>query len=155
MEPLLLIVAMGAIFYFLMIRPQQKRMKAHQATISELAPGVRVLLTSGVFATVRHLGERQAIVELAPGVEITIVKSNIARPTTADEEEFEFSDDAAGDAMGDDVVMDEMITDEVILPEEVDAPGATEADMTFDPRGDNDPVDGDISAEELQRRFDN
>ena len=59
MEPLLLIVAMGAIFYFLMIRPQQKRMKAQQTVISELTPGTRVLLTSGVFATVRHLGERQ------------------------------------------------------------------------------------------------
>ncbi len=155
MEPLLLIVAMGAIFYFLMIRPQQKRMKAQQTVISELTPGTRVLLTSGVFATVRHLGERQAIVELAPGVEVTLVKGNIARPTTPEEEEFEFSDNADSEILTDGVVSDEMITDEVLLPEEVDADGATETNTTFDPRGDGDPVDGDISAEELQRRFDN
>ena len=161
MEPLLLIVAMGAIFYFLMIRPQQKRMKAHQATIAELAPGTRVLLTSGVFATVRHLGEKQAIVELAPGVEITIVKGNIARPTTADEEEFEFSDDvdADGDILLEGAANEEMLSDEVLLPEDVDAGGATDADVTFDPRGDSGvteehQADGDISAEELQRRFD-
>ena len=90
---LLMIGAVGAFMYFLMIRPQQKRMKQHQETIGALTPGTRVLLTSGVFATVRHLGERQAIVELAPGTEITIVKGNIARPVTADEEEFEFADD--------------------------------------------------------------
>ncbi len=159
MEPLLLIVAMGAIFYFLMIRPQQKRMKAHQATISELAPGTRVLLTSGVFATVRHLGEKQAIVELAPGVEITIVKGNIARPTTPDEEEFEFSDDVDVEAVSVDAPENGMLTDEVLLPEDND--DATASDETFDPRGDQDPNnDGDpgnrdISPEELQRRFDN
>lgn len=160
MEPLLLIVAMGAIFYFLMIRPQQKRMKAQQQVISELSPGTRVLLTSGVFATVRHLGERQAIVELAPGLEVTVVKNNIARPTTVDEEEFEFSDDVDDDVITDDGLVDEMLTDEVLLPEDVVADATTESDVTFDPRGDEafgngDPVDGDISAEELQRRFDN
>ncbi len=160
MEPILLIVAMGAIFYFLMIRPQQKRMKAHQQTISELAPGTRVLLTSGVFATVRHLGERQAIVELAPGVEITIVKSNIARPTTAEEEEFEFSDDTDDEVVTDAVVVDDIQSDEVLLPEDIDADGATATDVTFDPRSetdirDEDSGDRDISAEELQRRFDN
>ena len=155
MDQILLIVAMGAIFYFLLIRPGQKRAKKQQTVISELTPGTRVLLTSGVFATVRHLGERQAIVELAPGVEVTLVKGNIARPTTPEEEEFEFSDNPDSEILTDEVVSDEMITDEVLLPEEVDADGATETNTTFDPRGDGDPVDGDISAEELQRRFDN
>ena len=133
---LLMIGAVGAFMYFLMIRPQQKRMKQHQETIGALTPGTRVLLTSGVFATVRHLGERQAIVELAPGTEITIVKGNIARPVTADEEEFEFADD---------LDLDVEILDDDVQPAPVD-----EADVTFDPRG-----DGDILAEELQRKFDN
>lgn len=135
MDLILMIVAFGALMYFLMIRPQQKRMKQHQETITSLAPGTRVLLTSGMFATVRHLGERHAIVELAPGTEITIVKGNIARPVTEDEEEFEFSDEPAIDAV--DVVVDEEPMNEL------------EADTTFDPRGDSD-----ISVEELQRKFD-
>ncbi|MGO1384828.1 MAG: preprotein translocase subunit YajC [Arachnia sp.] len=155
MEPILLLVSMGAIFYFLLIRPQQKRLKAQQQVISELTPGTRVLLTSGVFATVRHLGERQAIVELAPGVEVTLIKGNIARPTTAEEEEFEFSDDADSAIVVDEIVDDEMVSDEVVLPEDVDDVNTAEADTTFDPRGDEAPADGDISAEELQRRFDN
>ena len=142
MDPtfLIMIVGFGLVMYLLMIRPQQKRMKAHQETIAALSPGTRVLLTSGIFATIRHLGERQAIVELAPGAEITVVKGNIARPTTEDEEEFEFSDDA------------EAVVDVTAAVEE-DSLGEPESDTTFDPRG--DVSDEDISPEELQRRFDN
>lgn len=87
-----MIVVFGAIMYFLMIRPQQKRMKEHQQMVDALAPGSRVLLTSGVFATIVHAGERQFIVELAPGVEVTVLKGHVSRAVTADEEEFEFDD---------------------------------------------------------------
>lgn len=97
MELILMVVAFGAIMYFLMIRPQQKRMKEHQALIASLQPGSRVLLTSGMFATLRHVGDKQMIVELAPGVEITVLKGNVARVVTEDEEEFEFSDDVLVD----------------------------------------------------------
>ncbi len=137
MDPsfLLMIVAFGALMYFLMIRPQQKRVKEHQAAIGALAPGSRVLLTSGMFGTIRHLGERQAIVELAPGVEITVVKGNIARATTEAEEEFEFADDVDAEVLVDDA--------SVLEFDELDQ------DTTFDPRGDSD-----MSAEDLQRKFD-
>lgn len=97
MDLILMVVAFGAIMYFLMIRPQQKRMKQHQELIASLQPGSRVLLTSGMFATLRHVGEKQMIVELAPGVEITLLKGNVARVVTEEEEEFEFSDDAVAD----------------------------------------------------------
>lgn len=87
-----MIVVFGAIMYFLMIRPQQKRMKQHQELISALAPGSRVLLTSGIYATILHAGERQFIIELAPGVEVTLAKGHVSRVATEDEEEFEFDD---------------------------------------------------------------
>ena len=150
MDLILMIVAFGALMYFLMIRPQQKRVKEHQASIGALAVGSRVLLTSGVFATVRHLGERQAIVELAPGVEITIIKGNIARPTTADEEEFEFADDSDVDHDMEALVLegDEMHADLVDPDTTLEPDVRFDTETTFDPRGD------DISAEELQRRFD-
>ncbi|MCC2592995.1 preprotein translocase subunit YajC [Tessaracoccus sp. OS52] len=98
MELVLMIVAFGAIMYFMMIRPQQKRMKEHQELINSLQPGARVLLTSGMFATIRYIGERQAIVELAPGTEVTVLKGNVARVLTTDEEEFEFSDEVESDS---------------------------------------------------------
>ena len=90
---LMLVVFVGAA-YFLMIRPQQKRMREHQSQIDALLPGARVILNSGVFATISHIADTQAIVELAPGVEVTILKQAIARVTKNDEEEFEFTDEA-------------------------------------------------------------
>lgn len=90
---LLMIVAFGAIMYFLMIRPQQKRAKEHQALIDSIEAGTRVLLTSGIFATVVHVGDRQLIVELAPGTEITVLKGNVARVVGDSDEEFVFTDE--------------------------------------------------------------
>ena len=68
MELIVMLVGFGALMYFFMIRPQQKRMKEHQSLVNSLSPGARVMLNSGMFATVRHMGQQQAIVELAPGV---------------------------------------------------------------------------------------
>ena len=93
MEMLLMLVVFVGAAYFLMIRPQQKRMREHQSQIDALQPGERVILTSGIFATLSHIADTQAIVELAPGVEVTILKQAIARVAKNDEEEFEFTDD--------------------------------------------------------------
>ncbi len=94
---LLMIVAFGGIMYFLMIRPQQKRAKEHAALLESISEDTRVLLTSGIFGTVRHTGERQLIVELAPGVEITVLKGNVARVVGPSDEEFVFTDDLPAD----------------------------------------------------------
>ena len=120
MELILMLAAMFAIFYFLLVRPQKKRQQQHQQTVDAMQPGQRVILTSGFFATLTHMGERQAIVELAPGVEITVLKGNIARPAEADEEEFELTDD--------DAQVDPF--EEPVVTEEI-------PDQTFDPRPDN------------------
>ena len=93
MEMLLMLVIFVGAAYFLMIRPQQKRMREHQPQIDALQPGERVILTSGIFATLSHIADTQAIVELAPGVEVTILKQAIARVAKNDEEEFEFTDE--------------------------------------------------------------
>ena len=55
----LLFVLMGAVLYFLMIRPQQKRAKEQQNLMSGLAEGSRVMLISGILGTIKHLGEKQ------------------------------------------------------------------------------------------------
>ena len=96
---LMLVVFVGAA-YFLMIRPQQKRMREHQSQIDALLPGARVILNSGIFATISHIADTQAIVELAPGVEVTILKQAIARVAKNDEEEFEFTDEVEETAGG-------------------------------------------------------
>lgn len=95
MENILFIVVIGAALYFLMIRPQQKRTKEQKAKMASLEPGARVMTISGIFGTIRHLGEKQAIIEVAPGVEFTIDKRAIS--TQPVEDEFEYVDEAEAD----------------------------------------------------------
>ncbi len=91
MENILFIVVIGAALYFLMIRPQQKRAKDQKAKMASLEPGGRVMTISGIFGTIRHLGDKQAIIEVAPGVELTIDKRAIS--TQPVEDEFEYVDE--------------------------------------------------------------
>ena len=53
-----LILLMVVAFYFLIIRPQKKRQQAQQKTMSELTPGTRVLLGSGLFGTISWVGQQ-------------------------------------------------------------------------------------------------
>lgn len=88
------IVLMVAAFYFLIIRPQRKRQQALQQTMSALEPGTRVMLTSGLFGTVMSVGPRQAVLEISPGVELTVLKQAISRVATAADEDFEYEEDS-------------------------------------------------------------
>lgn len=85
MDPLstgLLIVLMVAAFYLLIIRPNNRR-KAEQAKLQDaLKPGARVMLSSGIYATVVEVGERQAVVSVAPGVEVTVLKQAVLQAVT-------------------------------------------------------------------------
>ena len=64
---LILIALMVVAFYFLIMRPQQKRQQAIQKTLSELQPGTRVMLGSGLFGTVVSVGTKQVVLEVSPG----------------------------------------------------------------------------------------
>jgi preprotein translocase subunit YajC len=72
------IVAIFILFYFLMIRPQQKRMKAHQALIAAVKRGDTVVLTSGMIGKVTRVETEEAMVEIAQGVNVRVVKGMIA-----------------------------------------------------------------------------
>lgn len=92
-----MVVLLGLALWLLLIRPAAKQQKMQLEMVNEISGGERVLLTSGMFATVNHVGERQLIVELAPQVEVTILKSNVARIVGDDEEEFDLVDDVESD----------------------------------------------------------
>lgn len=87
-------------FYLLIIRPQKKRAQAQVQTMSSLVPGARVLLTSGIFGSIVSVGTKQAVIELAPGVELTVVKQAIAR--LASEADDDTIDDLIDDDLDDD-----------------------------------------------------
>lgn len=87
-----MIALMGGAVYFLMIRPQQKRAKETAALMSSLEPGSRVMTISGIVGTIKYLGDKQAILEVSPGVEITMDKRALSTQPVVDE--FEYADDA-------------------------------------------------------------
>ena len=84
---LLLPVIMIAVFYLLLIRPQQRKAKKQQALISSVSVGDRVVTIGGLHATVVSLDEDTMRLEIAPGVAITMARGAIARRLVdADEE---------------------------------------------------------------------
>ncbi|CUI01079.1 preprotein translocase subunit YajC [Leisingera aquaemixtae] len=75
--PLILIFA---IMYFLLIRPQQKKMKQHQAMVDGLRRGDQVVTQGGVIGKVAKVKEDGEIeVEIAEGVKVRVVKATIAQ----------------------------------------------------------------------------
>ncbi len=70
------------IFYMLMIRPQQKRMKEHQATIAAVKKGDEVVTAGGVRGRVTKVSDDEAEVEIASGVRVRIVKSTLSQVVT-------------------------------------------------------------------------
>ena len=100
MSTLVMVVLMVAAFWLLLIRPAQKKQKQQQELVNNLGEGSRVMLSSGVFGTIIHNGEKQAIVEVSPGVQMTVPKQAIVRAVEPSEEEFEYDDAPADEIDG-------------------------------------------------------
>lgn len=84
---ILYIVALFAILYFLMIRPQQQRQKKHQEMIKSLRPDDRVTTVGGIFGTIIKLKEDSIILRIADNVRIEILKTAISQIVSKDEGE--------------------------------------------------------------------
>ena len=79
--PILLIVA---VFYFLLIRPQQKRQRELQQTVAQLKAGDRIVTTGGVIGTITTVRETSFIIRSADKSILEIARSSVAG---VDEEE--------------------------------------------------------------------
>lgn len=76
---LLPLVAILALFWFMVIRPQQRRQKEVVALQNSIQVGQRVMMSSGVFGTVTSIADDRARLEIAPGTEIEIARAAIAK----------------------------------------------------------------------------
>ena len=70
------------IFYILMIRPQQRRVKEHQAAIAAIKKGDEVITGGGIRGRVTKVSDDEAEVEIANGVKVRIVKSTVSQVLT-------------------------------------------------------------------------
>ena len=76
-------VLLGLVFYFLLIRPQQKRMKEHRATLEAVKKGDQVVTGGGLIGRVTRVEDAEVEVELAPNMRVRVVKSTLSEVRTA------------------------------------------------------------------------
>ena len=85
LQQMIFFVPLIALFYFLMIRPQQRRMKQHQQMLSAIKRGDNVVLSSGVLGKVVRVEDKEVGVEIATGVTVKVRKSMISEVTARGE----------------------------------------------------------------------
>ena len=72
------LILMFGIFYFLLIRPQQKKAKDHREMISTLKKGDRVVSSGGLHGTVTGLTDEIVTMEIAPKIRVKVSRSSVA-----------------------------------------------------------------------------
>ncbi len=77
------LIVIFLIFYFLLIRPQQKKQKQHQEFLKALKKGDEVITSGGIIGRITAISDNIVSLEVAPNVVIRVAKSQIAgRPTS-------------------------------------------------------------------------
>ena len=98
--PLILI---GGAFYFVLIRPQQRRAKAQQALLRSVEVGDEVITTAGVYGTIVDIDDETDVItlEIAPGTQVRMVRGGIGRRVSEDDEYEGYDEDEADDDASD------------------------------------------------------
>ena len=78
------LVALGVIFYFLIIRPQQKRQKELATLIASVKTGDKVIMSSGIHGIVSNVKETTILVKVADNVKIEFDKASVASVVKAE-----------------------------------------------------------------------
>jgi preprotein translocase subunit YajC len=65
------------VFYFLLIRPQQKKVKEHQTMVNALRRGDKIVTAGGIIGKIAKVDEAEIIVEIADNVQIKILRSAV------------------------------------------------------------------------------
>jgi preprotein translocase subunit YajC len=84
--PLLIIVVLFGLFYVAIIRPQRNRQRQASQTQNQVVPGQRVRTTAGIYGTVISGDDRDIVVEIAPGVQITMLRRAVMEVVPEDDQ---------------------------------------------------------------------
>ena len=87
--PLIFLVAMVALLWFVLIRPQRQRQATHRALLQELGIDDEVVTAGGVFGRVRSVADDHIMLEIAPGTEVRVAKEAITGVIQKDEQKDE------------------------------------------------------------------
>lgn len=82
---LFMMVIIFGIFYFILIRPQQKKMKEHKKMVEELKKGDKIVTQGGIYGMVENAGPNTLTVKIAEGTKVKIARSSVATVLTEEE----------------------------------------------------------------------
>lgn len=94
---LIFLVLLVGIFYFMLIRPQKRRVDQHRTLIESLGLGDEIVTIGGMFGTIKNIHDEDIELEIASGTVIRIVKTAVARQVTEDIDEVEEPDEPPAD----------------------------------------------------------
>lgn len=86
MGPIPMLVLMGAVFYFLLIRPQQKKNKEVKNMLANLRKGDEVVTRGGIYGRITGINENQVVMEIAPQVRIKVHRPSISHVLSSNTE---------------------------------------------------------------------
>ena len=74
----IMLIALFAVFYFVLIRPQSKRQKEHKAMVASLSKGDEVVTNGGLLGKITNVGDSFVTIEIADGLQVRIQRLSIA-----------------------------------------------------------------------------
>ena len=76
--PIIFLVVLFGIFYFLLIRPQRRKQKEHQSMVEELKRGEKVITAGGIYGQIESISEDSVVLKIESGTTIRVARSSIA-----------------------------------------------------------------------------
>jgi preprotein translocase subunit YajC len=89
MGPLLALLLTFGLMWVLLILPQQRRMRQHQAVIASLRAGDEIVTAGGVYGTIVSVDEETLAVEVAPGIILRVLRNAVSQRIGPDDEPTE------------------------------------------------------------------
>jgi preprotein translocase subunit YajC len=86
MQPFLALLVTLLLMWALLIRPQQRRMRQHQSVVSSLRAGDEIITAGGLYGRVRSVDDESMILEVAPGVELRVLRAAVSQRVTEDDD---------------------------------------------------------------------
>lgn len=91
---LIFLILMGAVFYFMLVRPQRRKVQQHRALVDSLSLGDEVVTIGGLFGTITRLNEADVELRVDDSTTLRFLKTSIARVVVVDEVVDEDEDEA-------------------------------------------------------------
>ena len=135
MASLILIVAMFALLWLLLIRPQRMKQAQQQRMIDAVEPGDEVLTVGGIYGIVEEIDEEDdLVVEIAEGIQVRVARRAVASVVKPDDEEDEEAGEASAEPREPEQPLDEVDEEDGVNDREGAVRGEPAADPTVAPR---------------------